>query len=357
MKVLADFRIQSDLCLPDSDPPLRVGAERHGFEVTVSNVTASDGDPAAVLAFRITLEAPSVQEARAPALDAAALAMSALSYSTNRAFRRPKLLRLVECTDGGVERDAIVYHESAYDDRTQPGLTREFGITAAHLLSRAGDERLYSALRWYRLGVQAEPLEEQFSYFWFALEIAAQKLKSVEKKYSECPRCHGKLYCEVCEKHPMHRPYPGEAIEQLVRQLHPQSPEEIFATLQKIRHTIMHGERIESVEHELPCSAEQAINKLANITWNALGMLFDPPQLGAPVQLAFGIPDSFVRKTMVMGVNIRTTVPNQGGTTGVPDLDRFPKIEVSLAYGDRKPTSGEPPDSYDGADQQQPITP
>jgi hypothetical protein len=347
VRVLADFRIDSDLCLPAGDPPLRIRADRHGFEATLSNVSAGDGDPAAVLACRILFDAPTLQEARDPAFAVVVLAMGALAYATNRRFGRPKLLRLVECGGDPVLRGAIVYHESPADDRTEPGLAPEFGVTVEHLLSRAGDERLHSALRWFRLGIQSDVLEEQFSYFWFALEIAAQKLKSVEKKHSECPHCHGKLYCEACGKYPMHRPYPREAIEHVVTMVHPQGAAEIFAALQKIRHAFMHGERIDSVAHELPCSPEQAIDKLAFIAWQALSKLFDVAQEIEPRTLVFGRPDSFVRRTLSMGVHIQTTIPDRSDEPGVPDVDRFPDFKISVEYGPRPAPSAPTDDDAD----------
>ena len=86
--------------------------------------------------------------------------------------------------------------------------------------------------------------EEQFSYFWFALEVAAKTMKGKEKIASKCPKCQGKLFCEICKDYPLHRRYSGEAIQQVVETVHPADSEQVFKTLQLIRHTLMHGGRI-----------------------------------------------------------------------------------------------------------------
>ncbi|MGO7785661.1 methylamine utilization protein MauJ, partial [Rhizobium ruizarguesonis] len=56
------------------------------------------------------------------------------------------------------------------------------------------------ALRWYRLGIHAYSPDDQFTYFWFALEIVAEFQKPTSKVHDKFPHCQSALYCEKCEK-------------------------------------------------------------------------------------------------------------------------------------------------------------
>jgi hypothetical protein len=152
-------------------------------------------------------------------------------------------------------------------------------------LAMSSGEEQQAAMRWYRLAIQASIIEEQFSYFWFALEIASENLKGTEKVPSKCPRCQGPLFCEKCGDHPTHRRYPGEAIRQLIQRVHPEGADEIFNTLQTIRHTLMHGGRISSVISELPRDEQEAVNKLAFVTWQAISIMFSKPDTASTEEL------------------------------------------------------------------------
>ncbi|MHB8482039.1 MAG: methylamine utilization protein MauJ [Nitrospiria bacterium] len=181
-------------------------------------------------------------------------------------------------------------------------------------------------MRWYRLAIQAEGLEEQFSYFWFALEIAAESLKGKEKVPSKCPRCQGNLFCETCKEYPMHRRYAGEAIQQVIQSVHPENPEEVFKTLQLIRHTLMHGGRLSSVLDQLPCDEQQAVNKLASVTWQAIGRMFSNPDPRPEEPLNFGYCDNLIRRTLVVGVHIKTRLIR--GDPNNPQLADFPHVQI-----------------------------
>jgi hypothetical protein len=263
MRVLADFVVESDLCIPEQAAPLVIRSDLANAEATLTNIGAGSPEEAAELACRLVFDAPRFDEAQQVANETVVRTINCLAYATNRKFAVRHLLKLVEWDPGLKERQAVIFHHSPMDDRAQPELGAEFARTTERLMAMQSDPRQANAMRWYRLGIQSLNIEEQFSYFWFALEIAAQTLKRPEKVNSKCPQCHQKLYCETCQKHPTHRPFPADAIRQVVERVHPHNCAEVFETLQKMRHTLMHGERLEAVADELPCTEEQAVNKLA----------------------------------------------------------------------------------------------
>lgn len=333
MLVLADFVLESDLCLPEHQPRLVIRREVAGFEAVLSNIK-TDAPTGAELACRLVVEAPEFEAARSIANEAVARLVNCLAYATNRKFMARELLRLIQWDTGLALRKAVIFHTGPADDRCQPALDTQFVGTAERLLAMQKDPHQATAMRWYRLGIQSISLEEQFAYFWFALEIAAQVLKRPERINSKCPRCREKLYCEKCGDYPTHRPYPMEAIRQLVERVHPDGGQEAFEVLQKIRHTVMHGDRIDSIAGDLPCTSEQAINTLVAVTWHALQLMFSAPDPAPQEPMTYGDPETFVRKSLVAGVDIETSLLRDHDN---PQIENFPKIDFTVTLSPSRP--------------------
>lgn len=329
MRCLADFILDSDLCLSEGAEPLALHDPNDGFSLVLGNAVADHAMPDAVLSAQLIFDADSFEDIRSIACAKLAEALNCLSYATNRKFRLKFLKRIIDWTPGIVEREAIIYVETPEWEFAEPSLDDTFIDSAERLLAMQSSESQQAAMRWYRLGVEAEVLEEQLSYFWFALEIAAETLKSGEKVPSKCPRCQEALYCEKCGQHPMHRRYAGEAIQQLIERVHPEDANEIFRALQKIRHTLMHGGRIASVIDELPCDEQQAANKLAFVTWQAIGMMFSKPDPRSDKPFTFGYTDNVVRRKIIAGAHIRTSLLYKGDPNH-PQIEHFPEVQLSL---------------------------
>ena len=328
MRCLADFILDSDLCLADGAASLTLNSPDGVFSLTVSNADADHALPNAVLSAQLIFESTSFdQNIRRLALDILEQALNCLTYATNRKFSFQRLKRVIDWTPGIVERHAFIYHETPEWDTAEPALDSQFVETTERLLTMQSGEDQRAAMRWYRLGIQADVLEEQFGYFWFSLEIATEALKGKDKVASKCPRCQEKLFCETCKDYPMHRRYGGEAIQQVIEHVHPENSEEVFTTLQLIRHTLMHGGRIASVADQLPCNEQQALNKLAFVAWHAIGLMFGKPDPRSETPLTFAFCDNLVRRTLVAGVRVVTTL--RRGDPNNPQLADFPIFNLN----------------------------
>lgn len=329
MRCLADFILDSDLCLKEGTGSLTLAAPDNDFTLTLSNVKSGSENIDAVLSAQLIFEASSFENIREIACDKLAKALNALTYATNSKFVQVLLKRVIDWTPGIIERQAIIYVETPELEKAEPALDNVYLGTARRLLVMQSGEKQQEALRWYRLGIQADNLEEQFSYFWFALEIAAEYSKGTEKVPSKCPKCQQPLFCESCGEHPMHRKYAGEAIRQIISRIQQINADEVFKTLQVIRHTLMHGGRINSVLDQLPCTDEQAVNKLAFVTWHAIGFMFTgaDPEPSKPMEL--GYRDSLVRRTLVAGATITTGMQ---GDPNNPQLANFPSIQFRVTH-------------------------
>jgi len=159
------------------------------------------------------------------------------------------------------------------------------------------------------------------------LELFGQESRSNHKQFLfRCPKCQGKLFCENCKEYPLHRRYAGEAIREIVEAVQPTNAEEVFKTLQLIRHTLMHGGRISSIQSQLPCSEQEAVNKLAFVTWQAIARMFSNPDPREEEPLNFGYCDNLVRRTLTFGAHIKTTLV--GGDPNNPRLADFPHVQI-----------------------------
>lgn len=294
MRLLADFILDSDLCLADGAEPLTFNAPDGSLLLMLSNVSGAEDRQSAVLAAQMVFDADSLEDVRTPALEKLGEILNFLTYATNRKFALRTLKRVIDWTPGVVDRSAAIFVETPEFDEAEPALGIDFIDTAQRLLAMQGGDAQRAAMRWYRRGIQTDQLEDQFSYFWFALEIASEALKGTEKVPSKCPRCQGALFCEACNDHPTHRRYAGEAIQQMVERVLPEDAKQTFDALQLVRHTLMHGGRIASVLNRLPFDEQTAVNILAVVTWRALSQMFQGQDSRPEQPLTFGEPQNVV---------------------------------------------------------------
>jgi hypothetical protein len=276
MLVLADFLLDSDLCLKDGEAPITIRAPNNEFSITITNATAADrASDDVVLSAQLTFNSDVFdQSLRSVAQDKLGAALNFLVFATNRKLAITRLKKIIDWTPGLSDRKAFIYAEKPEWEIATPGLAHAYADTVEWMLAMDPMVEQQTAMRWYRRGVEATTIEDQFSYFWFALEIAAEALKSVERVPSKCPKCNSPLYCEQCGTHPKHRRYPGEAIRQIVERFYPKNADEMFKPLELIRHTLMHGGRIASLAGKLPGDAQSAVNIMAYVSWHALLLMF-----------------------------------------------------------------------------------
>ena len=336
MLVMADYVLDADFCLPDGAAPIVIEGPPPGWTLNLSNTTSDPLMAVGVLAARLVFETPSLTEAREIADEYLARALNAACYVTGHSFSYNRLRQIVDWTPGLQMRDLLIYLETPLRETAEPNLTEDFGRSIEHHIITQAGQRQQTALRWFRLGLEARSAEDQFAYFWFALEIAAESLKDKVKVPSSCPHCHSPLYCEECKKHPVHRKYAGQAIQALVEKFVDGDGAEIFRTLQKIRHTLLHGDRISTVIDDLPCSEEEAVNSLSHITQEALGAMFVEKNPNNPGRIIMARRTDVTRKKLVLTTHASV---GMGGDPDNPQFDDVPTINVSVTYPAREPGS------------------
>jgi hypothetical protein len=140
MRCLADFILDSDLCLADGAEPLTFNALDSSVSLTLSNVTGAEERQSAVLAARMVFDAESLDDVRKPALEKLAEILNFLAYTTNRKFALRALKRVIDWTPGVVDRSAVIFVETPEFDQAEPALDVDFTDTVERLLAMQGND-------------------------------------------------------------------------------------------------------------------------------------------------------------------------------------------------------------------------
>ena len=327
MRVLAKFLISSELELVanEEQSPLQIESVNCEMQLFSSNKTIQENGTA--LDAYVFFDAEDLDSAQDKSTKLLAQFLSSLSYVTNCAFVFINLELIADWSPGLTKRDIHYFKRKPISHHITMRLENKFCATASGLLKNDVDEKAHQALRWYRLAIASANMEEQFSYFWFALEIATSVVKDKGKIKSKCPKCQNELWCENCGNHPEHKPFPAEAIRELIARTHSDGGEEISRTLAKIRNTLMHGGRIEQLSETLPCTAPQAINKMALVTWRAIRLMLNS---GKEIEGQFF---DFAYKEDLTHTFVTSKVHMRVGFTGDPDspkIQELEKLDISL---------------------------
>jgi hypothetical protein len=308
-RFIAEFVLDSDIKLPEDAAPVEWVDPGGQFQIVFRNEKSGFSYIDEVVSAQLTFDAIDLDQAKERSQDLLASALNSLVWVSMSMVRQAKLIRVVDWDPGKVMRDAFIFSESPRIAVPEPILVPELIETAAALHAAQQNDRAQSALRWFRLGIGGSGIEEQFTYLWFALETAAEALKQPGKVRSKCPVCEGDLYCEVCNDHPEHRRFAADAIRDLIVAAYADehSGREAFKVLTKIRHTLMHGRRMASVESSLPYDTQRATNELAQIARDAIWKLSDFSGFKAKeMQLNIVDVQDVIRGRLIMAARVQT---------------------------------------------------
>ncbi|WP_306110409.1 MULTISPECIES: methylamine utilization protein MauJ [Roseovarius] len=319
MECVAHYEIMSDVSIISDDHVLTITDPAGAFKARVKNIPRTEFTTPFLLSLQIYFEAPDLEAAKESVDEVMAHCLNMLAFTTGAGFRKHRIRKIIDGSNPSEMRmrDALMWSEKVEYDDPQPFLRDENAASIERLLKHDVSPAVKRALRWYRIGVDAASPDDQFTYFWFALEIVAEFNKPTEKVHDQCPHCREPLYCEKCEKHPMHRPYAKQAIRALVQEAAPDSDAGTFELLDKTRNSLMHGSTLEEIEDALPDSEDHVVDVLGRILWKALIMQF-PKELFKE-QVVMGTPETYVHYKMNMVAKVQTVFP--ADQDGYYDLD------------------------------------
>lgn len=286
-KYLADFEVESHGMIPKQYDTLQYKHPKGDYEVHLKNLDASPKRDCALLSVQLILDARDLEEAYGLSRERLREFLRFFTLVTSCTFTYRTVTKIIDWTPGLTKRKA--YRILAHSDPNipLPVIHPEFLESVTKLMSEERPTELDRAIKWYSKGVSAYFLDEQFQYFWLAIELLAELHKPSEKVADRCPKCRKDLYCHTCKETPQHRPYPKQAIESLIRKrLDSQDPQKLIDHFDKLRNTLFHGGDLKKLEATMEISLEKQVNALGNIVFAALISSFKLPKGTTNLNLA-----------------------------------------------------------------------
>lgn len=271
-KWLCDYVVESHACLAKDHKKLKYLHPSGLYELHMSNLDVTPGIERPTLSIQVILNSKSIEEAEETSIKYLRTFLDVLSFITSLKFTIIKLVRIVDWTPGLSKREFLQIEGGLQDPNIPfPVLDERIIDSLQKIMTIDFDtiKPLKRAFHLFSLGIEAEFPDEQFQYFWFAIEILSQINKETKKIPDQCPHCREPLYCNKCEKIPLHRPYPKNAIELLIKK-QTENKENIYEMLSECRHALLHGESTSDAEKKYNTDITKLANLLGKIVWTAL---------------------------------------------------------------------------------------
>lgn len=307
MQCVANYEIKSELSVFEDGRWLKLQHPEGLFSARIRNIVRDDFATPFLLSLHLTFDAPSLDEAADVAEERLADCLNILALATGSRFMRHRIRQIVDCTPGVQMRSCLMWADSIGHDDPTPFLDDHIVNSIDRLLTFDSPPTIRRAMRWYRLGINSSIADDQFQCFWFAIELIAISQKSSEKVPDLCPHCRSPLYCESCEKRPVHRPYEKQAIRAQIKAVDKDCDDTTLEMLEETRNSLMHGETLREIEKGLPKPREGVVDVLGRIVFKALVNQF--PREIFQEDIVFGDPSTYVHRTLTGVAHVQTVVP------------------------------------------------
>jgi hypothetical protein len=306
MQLVANYEVKTECSIVDDDLILRINHPKCLYRARIKNIPRTVYTTPFLLSLHLYFEAPSLTDAREVADSHLVDCMNMLAFTTGSRFQRHRIRQIVEINPGAPMTNVLMWSDDIEFEDPQPFLDQNIARSIERLSEFDVPPAIRRAMRWYRLGVNSRNPDDQFTNFWFALEIVAEFQKSTEKVPDACPTCRSPLYCETCKTHPTHRPYAKQAIRELLKAVDKDCDDATIDRLDKTRNSLMHGATLKEIEDSLPEPHEEIVDVLGRLLWRALVHEFPRDMFDG--KLAMGAPSTYVHRTMHAVAHIQTVV-------------------------------------------------
>jgi hypothetical protein len=344
-KFLANWEVESDIILPPEVPVLRYEHPTELFTAFLRNIPEERSD-LTFLSMQLVFSAPSLTEAKLVGEQLAKEFLNYLCFTSNLKVRLRSILQIFnwEPNTTGI-REALYYSRSyAQDDAPYEALDQTLLETINLLQTHPITPRVRRALKWFANGITSIFPDDQFTYFWFVIELIAQVIKEPTPVSDKCPTCANPLYCPHCNATPLHRPYPKQAIEQLFHKYINDKPAEFYNVANEARNLLLHGEEVSTVEARHGIEFSRLVNDVGRLAYISIINQFVPVLVNRQPTPMFLQASHYVRMNMsgVAHFQIGFTPDLQN-----PDPALFPKVQMTVdrvprnEITDRAPEAGQ----------------
>ncbi|MEI4480941.1 MULTISPECIES: methylamine utilization protein MauJ [unclassified Phyllobacterium] len=309
MRCVANFEVASDMSVEADNHVLNINDPHGRFKARIKNIPRSEFTTPFLISIHIYFDVDDLATAKDVADDLLVSCLNMLAFTTGARYRKHRIRQIVDVSDPVplAMRYVLMWSDTIKYEDPEPYLRTEIATSIERLLEFNIPPAIQRALRWYRLGIDASSPDDQFTYFWFALEIVAEFQKTNAKVPDACPHCRSALYCEQCGKHPEHKPYPKQAIRALMKAADSECDDLTVDLLDQTRNSLMHGSTLREIDASLPAPHESVVDILGRILWNALVKQFPDENIAAAPELCR--PERFVNYKLDAIVHLQTIVP------------------------------------------------
>lgn len=267
-----DFRVKSDLVLAKDEAKVIFTAPDNTHEIFLFT-KRRDGKHEAdelFLSAHVILEDDNQEKASDKAEDYLRQFLEVLSITTSTFYRIEQRLLVADWSPGLDMRPFWYFATFPNPQVPKHALGQAHIDTVKKLLQNQIPRAVRLAMRWWKLGASARTTEEQFQYFWYALEILADHAKPSDKISSKCQVCKDDLFCRTCNNVPLHRPFPKQAIKILVHKHVRGKTDQFFDLIDRARNMLLHGLDPDQIEGELKIKWNELSDALGQVTRKAL---------------------------------------------------------------------------------------
>ena len=329
-RFLADCELASHACLPKDLDQFVCKHPSGNYEIHLSNLRMEPQEEYSILSAQVYFSSESFESAKRDAEEYLVNFIYLLTFVTNMPIKFLTIRKLADWSAGLSEREARYFLPIEGEGQPFLVLSQQIAdsVTALEKIERT--PALNRALRWFFLGVRARFTEEQFTYFWFSIEILAQIDRSVEPVQDKCSICSNPLYCKNCDQNPTHRPYTKQSIEALFSEFVRDNSEGFFGKANEVRNRIMHGDSLGDIEKNLGAQVEDLINDLGKIAWCALHKKLMNRIDGSisKDKISFFMAEKYAHATATFVPRISFS----GADPDNPNLSEMPKLEIEAHF-------------------------
>ncbi|KQW81483.1 hypothetical protein ASC89_06610 [Devosia sp. Root413D1] len=286
-RYLAAFHLKTALRLADGQG--RVEGQHAGTQVYITNVPRKHGE-AYFLDLRFLLDATDLEAAETVASETAEEIAHTLSFVSALSVRVERSVFLIDWEPGLKARDQYVYgHYPIIDPRDALDNTMWATVQAVSEHEVTAAKR--SALRWHTRAARAATYEDQFLYYFFAIEILAASETFAGKVVDKCPSCRGDLTCPNpdCGR-PEHKPFPKQKIGLLLTEMGVNAT--LIDALLDLRNLLSHGEERKQINRHMQkygpdFELRKAVERMEELSSTAIHRALALPEFNPPLQFYF----------------------------------------------------------------------
>lgn len=332
MEFVANYEVLSDISIFKDDHWFNL--KSLNYNARIRNIPRENYSSPFLLALEIKFNADDLDASVEKADEMMVSCLDILAFTTGARILKHGIKQIVSVDQVKGMNDCLFWTDDINHKDPMPIINSQLISTFNTLLSSSIPPPVRKALHWFRMGIYSKTPDDQFQYFWFALEIIATSEKAKDKVNDLCPQCRGNLFCQHCNKHPTHKPYPKDKIFSLIKLANNSLSDETIKTLGDVRNWLMHGSELSDfrgVEEPL-----KQVDLLGRTVFAVI--LMKIPFENENIDLEFGHPNTYLHQKVSMRANIQTPVPK--GTDGELDLS-FKGLQISIER-DAKPQSAQP---------------